>query len=115
MTDREEESDLNELDDVELEREKTRESLRGSRQERRREQDRADHDIARDRIDDGIKIALVVGLLLMVCGAVGTLVVGLVVGDARVISAALVGLGILGRVIYRLLQRAEEDHSDDPS
>jgi|GEM_PF-4614009 len=109
MTEREEEPDLNELNDAELEREKKREFLRGSREERKRRHARAGHEITRDKIEDGIKVAFAAGLLIMICGAVAALVVGLARGDAKVITGALVVLGILGRVIYKLLQGQKED------
>jgi ribosomal protein S12 methylthiotransferase accessory factor YcaO len=76
MTGKEKEPDLNRLDDAELEREEKRNFLRWLRERRKREQDRADREITHDKINDGIRIALAVGLLVIAALPVLSVVVG---------------------------------------
>jgi hypothetical protein len=104
MTGKEKEPDLNRLDDAELEREEKRNFLRWLRERRKREQDRADREITHDKINDGIRIALAVGLLVIACGVSAALVIGFTRGDAKIVIAALPVLSVVVGAIYKLLQ-----------
>jgi hypothetical protein len=101
MSEREEEPDLNELDDSELEREKKRDSVRERREARKQRRARARQELAQAWIDSGT-------LVLASLASLGVVAVGLIQGNSDMVRYGIFGFGgVGGGVLLRQVRRKD--------